>query len=110
MRLAVKNKNLVLLSVSVSILTLLDFLITRVYVGKVGLYGELNPFLRYAIARFGVDSVLFIKFVPLCFLFAALLIADAKPYRRITTALICVNGMLGAVVVWGAYCLFFQRI
>lgn len=90
------------------ILNLADFVITAVHIHRVGIEGELNPFLQYLILSFGVGVILTVKIFFLSILGYAMWLytkEDAKyEINRIAVALFILNAIFLAVVAWGLFC------
>ena len=90
------------------LLNIADFSITAVHIHRVGVDGELNPFLQNLILMFGVGAILTTKILFLSlFGYAMWLYSKESRYhvRRIAAALFVLNLIFIAVVGWGLFCI-----
>ncbi len=99
----VERSSLWFLQTTLIILYILDFLLTRHYLGHVGVEGEYNPLLRTLISSYGVDSILAVKVLALSGIVFCMFIIKPYIYKKFYYAMAALNFIMIAVAVQGLY-------
>jgi len=82
-----------------------DGFVSKLYLDKVGSYGEYNPFMKWMIDHYTIYSVIGLKLFLYLILSGLIMFVAKKSYTWISKTLRCLNVILGSVVGWGLFCL-----
>lgn len=99
----IERSSLWFLQTTLIFLYILDFFLTRHYLGHVGIEGEFNPLLKALIVSYGVDSILIVKILALAGIVACMFVIKPYVYKKFYYALIALNFIMIAVAVQGVY-------
>lgn len=85
-------------------LSIVDYVLTKSWVAVAGIYGEMNPLLRYAIKFYGIDSVLIIKMVWLTLLGIGIWLMSPRFMTHLKWVMIMLVLFQAYAVAMGVYC------
>jgi len=83
------------------VLNVIDYVVTKIYVSQVGVYGELNPIQFWAINNYGTIGMLYLKLSCFLLLIPAVYFVRKQAHVYLGRAMLYLNLLLTLVIGWG---------